>query len=354
VDEVIWSGAAELQEHLLPIGDLKPFPGNARRGDVPRIAQSLRRFGQVRAVLIYDDRTIVAGHHVVKAATTLGWTHVAAIPAEFGSRDDARDYLVADNQLATLGHVEPAAQMTLLDAIEQSGSFEGTGFTADDLADARALSTHKTEMVEARTLKAHERNYRDHPADQVEHLIKSLREHGIYQNVVVARDGTILAGHGIYEAARRIGLNKIPVTRLDLDPNDPQALKIVAGDNEIGKLGEVDDRALTELLKEARDGDVGALLGTGYDAQTLANLVLVTRPESEIRDHDAAAEWVGLPEFEPIGARISLVLAFDSEEEREALVDQLGLFLAKKTRGTWSAHWPPRPQEDLSSLRFEG
>ena len=46
-------------------------------------------------------------------------------------------------------------------------------------------------------LKPHPRNYRDHPQDQIDHLIQSIRENGFYRNVVVANDNTILAGHGV-------------------------------------------------------------------------------------------------------------------------------------------------------------
>jgi hypothetical protein len=69
---------------------------------------------------------------------------------------------------------------------------------------------------------------------------------------------------------------------------------------------------------------------------------------------NADVEWVGLPKFVPLeGKRLSIVIAFDSEEDRDRLVDQLGLFIAKKTGVTWSAWWPPREQEDLASLRFD-
>lgn len=69
---------------------------------------------------------------------------------------------------------------------------------------------------------------------------------------------------------------------------------------------------------------------------------------------NADIEWVGLPKFVPAETkRPSLVLAFDSEEDRERLIAHLGLVIAKKTKGTWSAWWPPREKEDLASLRFD-
>src|SRR5262245_35987685 len=127
------------------------------------------------------------------------------------------------------------------------------------------------ELVNLDDLRAHPRNYRQHPEDQLAHLEHSLREHGFYRNVVVARDLTILAGHGIVTAARRVGYASVPVHRLDLDPSSPKALKILAADNELPRFAETDDRALSELLRQIREEDVSGLLGTGYDEMMLAN-----------------------------------------------------------------------------------
>lgn len=351
---VKWNGADGLRDRLVPIGQLKPFPGNARRGNVKAIAESLRRFGQVRAVTVTPDWTIVAGHHVTLAAKQLQWTHIAVIPAEFETRDDARDYLLADNQLQALGEVEPQQQISLMEEVERRGTWEGTGFSPDDLADARALAVHKSKSMEIKELKRHPGNYRDHDEMQLEQLTQSLREHGLYRNIVVARDGTVLAGHGILEAAQKVGLKKIMVTKLDVDPFDPQALKIVAGDNELGRLAGVDERELTELLKHVRDeGDVNALVGSGFDAQSLAALIVVTRPETEVKDHNAAAEWIGLPEFNAHPHPPKLVLSFDNEVDRDKLMADLGLFVSQRRREVISSWYPPREREDPFSLRFD-
>src|SRR5262245_55372260 len=82
----------------------------------------------------------------------------------------------------------------------------------------------ETVIVEIATLKRHPKNYREHPPEQIEHLKRSIREHGFYRNVVVARDDTILAGHGVVAAARHLGLKTMPVIRLAIDPDTPAAL----------------------------------------------------------------------------------------------------------------------------------
>lgn len=205
------------------------------------------------------------------------------------------------------------------------------------------------ERVRIADLKPHPRNYRTHPEDQIEHLIASLEENGVYRNIVISRDNTILAGHGVVKAAERLGREEIEAHRLDLDSDEPGALKVLAGDNEVDHLGVVDDRALTEILKEINDID--SLLGTGYDEQMLSNLVMVTRPASEIRDHNEAAHWVGLPDYEPEVEPLKVVVSFDSEEDKDNFARKLGVKLSDSK--TSSIRWPPRENDDLMSLRFE-
>ena len=211
----------------------------------------------------------------------------------------------------------------------------------------------RSTLVQIKGLKPHPRNYRDHPDDQVEHLMQSIREHGFYRNVVIAQDSTILAGHGIVLAADRLDMEKVAAIRLPIDPDSPQALKILAADNYVSHFAEDDDRLLTELLREVSESD--SLLGTGFSDQALAALVMVTRPASEIGTFDAAAEWVGMPEYEQDPERHELRLRFVNDDERTAFLDrnEIPIDLVTKGRAVWSSYWPPRPQDDVASVLFD-
>lgn len=214
-------------------------------------------------------------------------------------------------------------------------------------------------------LKPHPRNYRQHPDDQLEHIIFSIKTYGFYRSIIACKDGTILAGHGLVEAAKKIKVETVPVVFLDLDQNDPRALKILIGDNEIAKMGEIDDRKLTDMLKEIRDSDfefqvpeigfdVTKLHGTGFDDKMLAALVMVTRPESEIRDMNEAAEWVGMPEYEPGKKPIRIIVSLDDDEARVKFMELIGVKNVHKRVGdTYCINWPDRPKEDLASVKFK-
>lgn len=211
------------------------------------------------------------------------------------------------------------------------------------------------EVVEIDSLRDHPRNYREHPDDQLQHLQKSLRRFGVYRNVVAAKDGTILAGHGVVKAARRAGLRKIPIIRLNLAPDSPSALKVLVGDNEIEHLAEQNDRLLSDLLKDIRSGDRDALAGTGFDDKMLAAFMMVTRPENEIKDFDAAMHWVGVPEFELGDKVFILAIKCDSEKDRDALVRKIKLAdkHIRKQGKAWTTWWPQRARDDVLSVRVE-
>ena len=59
----------------MPIADLRPFPGNSNRGNVPAILESLCRTGQYRAIVVREHatgHTILAGNHTVQAIAAHG------------------------------------------------------------------------------------------------------------------------------------------------------------------------------------------------------------------------------------------------------------------------------------------
>lgn len=204
------------------------------------------------------------------------------------------------------------------------------------------------EIVAVDSLKEHPKNYQKHPDDQLEHLMKSLALHGFYRNVVVARD-TILAGHGIVQAAKKKGLKEIPIVRLNIDPNSARAMSILAGDNEVSNLADVDDRALSEILKELKEADM--LLGTGYNEQTLATLLMVTRPESEIKDLNEAAEYLGMPKYpKNVEKNPHVIVWFGAETDRESFAKLLNVELTPKTK---YIYWPPRARDKIAHLKYE-
>jgi len=53
-------------------------------------------------------------------------------------------------------------------------------------------------------------NSRTHSQDQINQIAKSINEFGFLSPIVIDDDGTIIAGHGRYEAAKKINLEVVP------------------------------------------------------------------------------------------------------------------------------------------------
>jgi ParB-like chromosome segregation protein Spo0J len=159
--ETVWKGAEALRSFLVPLADLEPFKGNPRRGDIASLRASLRRWGQVRAILVYENR-IVAGHHIVLAAEEEGWTHVAAIPHEFETPGAARDFLLADNRLHDLGSYDGDL---LVEQLRGADSLEGTGYTDEDVKrfDAELAETYAQSQEEPPRLDERSEQYSTQP-----------------------------------------------------------------------------------------------------------------------------------------------------------------------------------------------
>jgi hypothetical protein len=116
----------------VPVGDLRPFPGNARQGDVGALCESLARFGQYRPVVANRATGhVLVGNHTYTAATALGWPTVAVWWVDVDDTTEAK-IVLADNRSSDLGTYDDEALGRLL--TEAAGNdLTGTGFDGDDV-----------------------------------------------------------------------------------------------------------------------------------------------------------------------------------------------------------------------------
>ena len=88
-----------------------------------------------------------------------------------------------------------------------------------------------------------------------------MREYGVKQPIVVDADGVIIVGHTRWKAARKLGLEKVPVhVATDLSPEQARAYRIA--DNKTAELAEWD----YELVPI----ELGELAGMDYDLSLLS------------------------------------------------------------------------------------
>lgn len=139
-------------EHHHP-SELRLYHRNARAGNVPAIAGSLRTLDQYKPVLVnrgtHTGRPleVLAGNHTVKAIRDLAeeypsderWQVVACWVIDV-DEDAVQRTVLADNRTAELGGYDDRLLLELLAEVDESaGGLTGTGFEHDDLAQLEAL-----------------------------------------------------------------------------------------------------------------------------------------------------------------------------------------------------------------------
>jgi DNA modification methylase len=156
-------------------------------------------------------------------------------------------------------------------------------------------------MLPVAGLQPHPRNYNRHPEPQVKRIAASLRQFGQVRPIVVHRD-TIIAGHGVYQAAQHLGYQSLRCTVLPADWTDEQAMAYLVTDNETRRGAEPDVTELAALLDELQqDFDLDSL---GFDEQEYSALLDGLTP-------DLPAPSDGGDEFEPDEAAPCRVQAGD-------------------------------------------
>lgn len=120
-------------------------------------------------------------------------------------------------------------------------------------------------------LRAYARNPRTHSDAQVAQIAASIVEFGWTNPVLVAGDGTVIAGHGRLDAARRLGLSMVPVLVLD-HLSEAQRRAYVIADNKLALNAGWNDELLAAEL-HALNGDGFNLELTGFDETELERLM---------------------------------------------------------------------------------
>ncbi|MCY0957717.1 ParB/Srx family N-terminal domain-containing protein [Streptomyces sp. H27-H5] len=159
--------ATYVRTDRIPLDQLTPFPGNAKRGNVEAIVESLRRNGQYRSLVVREIQNgpliVLAGNHTMQAFTAHGPGNCGAtVKAGRGSRpcgicandptwepaprcevvtcdeDTARRVNIVDNRASDLGTYDFEALSDLLAGLDD---LEGTGYSTRDVEDITALLT---------------------------------------------------------------------------------------------------------------------------------------------------------------------------------------------------------------------
>lgn len=103
-------------------------------------------------------------------------------------------------------------------------------------------------------LKPYEKNPRKNE-NAVEYVANSIREFGFKVPIVVDKNNIIVAGHTRFKAAKKLGLQEVPVIVAD-DLTEEQAKAFRLADNKVGEVATWDADLLGEELSSILDLDM--------------------------------------------------------------------------------------------------
>jgi len=143
------------------------------------------------------------------------------------------------------------------------------------------------EQIEVSKLIPYAKNSRTHDDAQVAQIAASIKEFGWTNPILVDGDKGIIAGHGRLMAARKLGLDKVPVIELK-DMTEAQKKAYVIADNKLAMNAGWDMDFLKLELQDLEDADFDLSL-TGFDDKELDQL-LAPEIEEGLTDEDAVPE----------------------------------------------------------------
>jgi hypothetical protein len=146
----------------------------------------------------------------------------------------------------------------------------------NDLAPRLRLETRATE-----SLRPAARSVRRRDAKQSAKLQASVGRFGLCRPILIDAEGTIVEGHGLWEAARAQGVSEVSCIVIDhLDGAELRALSIAL--NRLGETGAWDPDALRLEFEELTVLGVD-LVETGFETAEIDGLMLLDDDEDVIR-----------------------------------------------------------------------
>lgn len=133
------------------------------------------------------------------------------------------------------------------------------------------LNTLNVEYRKVEALIPHARNPRTHTDEQIASIAASVVEYGWTNPILVDGNNGIIAGHGRLAAARKIGLDQVPVIELaHLSPSQKRAYLI--SDNRLALDAGWNEELLALELAELSDAGYDLAL-TGFEEAEIAALL---------------------------------------------------------------------------------
>lgn len=126
----------------------------------------------------------------------------------------------------------------------------------------------KIEYVDAGTLQTYANNAKIHTAEQIEQIKKSIEQFGMNDPIAVWKNNEIIEGHGRLIACTELGIDKVPVIRLD-ELTDEQRKAYMLVHNKLTMNTGFDFEILEQELEELNSIDMNEY---GFETNLLEDM----------------------------------------------------------------------------------
>lgn len=183
-------------------------------------------------------------------------------------------------------------------------------------------------LVTVESLRPHPRNPRRGVVDEIQ---RSLQRFGQQRPLLALPDGTLVAGHHVWQAAIAEGWTHVAVVRSDLSEREVDAYLLA--DNRLADLGLYDDAELAALLAPLQDD--GLLDGIGYSSADVDELLALLAPP-DLLTAPAGLQPAEMPYATGEAEVYRIILSYD-REAYEAIIAALEKVIAEHELDSYSA-----------------
>ena len=213
-------------------------------------------------------------------------------------------------------------------------------------------------MMALDVLTPYQKNVRKHTDKQIDQIAASMRNFG-FTVPILQSENIIIAGHGRYEAAKRIYASgvKIKLANGDVLPigkipaidcskwTEKQRRAYALADNRLNELSDWDNELLAEELSFL-DDDIFNFDSIGFSLPEIDDIL--GEPEDAINPDD---EWQNMPEFvqDDKQPKRTIKVHFETEADVQAFAKCVGQQITDRTKYIW---FPYQEKNSLKDKRY--
>lgn len=138
----------------------------------------------------------------------------------------------------------------------------------------------RVEYVPTESLREDEQNAKIHTPEQIEQIKKSIEEFGFLDPIGIWKDGLIVEGHGRLYAAKSLGMEEVPVIRLDSLTEEERKAYALAH-NQLTMNTGFEPMKLEEVMAQIETIDMEALGFSKLEPEEIINMEEDEVPEME-------------------------------------------------------------------------